>query len=1169
MANPFDQFDQAQAQVQVNPFDQFDTPEVATPSVPQEPVQFGSGLTREDILSNPDYMNVIEQDLMLRQGGEGLISKAARGTKRMLGASSSQMWGGMTPEEKFEMWQEVQRDLAAGQTVSLGNEVALVATLPDEEKLKLQNSYKLFDSMGNIFTTGTWDQTLEGMWDYTQATILDPTTLLGVGVGRAYSKAGSKAATVALREAVDRGVQMSVKTALKAGAKGATRVAAEASAKEAGQAAFRAGTEALAKQAAKKAGIGQIGTEFVSNVGKDILYQNKVLMPTGTKEGYSYGQTALAAIGTVALPAMVYGAKSLGTGVETLAKNLADKYNLTNQFATYKDIASQATKLTKDEITQKVKERLDISSVSDSLKKSFEDFEKYKDTMPSWIKAKEDAKAWLEEGGIDLKATKYTQDFFRRFLVGSVDDEGRQVGDGFVGALEKAGFVYVPRDADDTITNFVADAVQWLDDGFVESLVKKYEASSGVKLGLGYDAKSVSAGLKLQESLSGQYLNIMSLAKRKLGKGASLADLEKYATSVMEGKEVADAAYLAYIQSVWKRNLTAHPATTAVNLIGFTQMSAYGTVADLVHAALSGGVGLTKRGAERQRYFTQAKGSFLGAGRRAVNLLKWDDTIKEAEQLLDLRPDVAKRLMAIISGDSGTRDAREFFNIGTDKWYVNAAENYTKAMQTASGVILQDEMTKLWGFMGNFDQAIMKEYGIPYAQFMKRDDWVVEMATERFSKNVLESALERTQRETGSYTWSEKLGKSPALAAAKEIESLSNSRVFGWVLPFGRWFNTSTAFISDYTGASLFYNTALKYGKVKGTQDINLLEYASKAAAGWGVVAAMYPEAAERVDSGEPWNIRIQADGTREDITNKFPENLASYTAQVLAHAVKDGEVPSELQWAGVETFFTNALRTPGDAVDAFKNSVQEMFDGNLVSGMAGLVATTTGNIVSGITRPLDPVNKAIMIFSDDVSNPDRRQGSKWLNEATRYVDRIFNLPQQEVRQTPTAGPVRVDISKTFSGIATDPKTSLADKMFASIGSESWKEIKWTGDPKVKNRMDEILSNIINSRARQSLEEYPDFFDKDLDSRIRITKQMVEVSKKDAKAIFESGVSEQDAALQALYALNQFSDKRALKWAKEALKVDDLAELVAEPGGAEKLQAVLDYATTYKDRLIK
>lgn len=1166
MANPFDQFDQAQ--VQVNPFDQFDTPEVATPSVPQEPVQFGSGLTREDILSNPDYMNVIEQDLMLRQGGEGLVSKAARGTKRMLGASSSQMWGDMTPEEKFEMWQEVQRDLAAGQTVSLGNEVALVATLPDEEKLKLQNSYKLFDSMGNIFTTGTWDQTLEGMWDYTQATILDPTTLLGVGVGRAYSKAGSKAATVALREAVDRGVQMGLENVAKSGVKGATRVAAEAAAKEAGQAAFRAGTGAIAKQAAKKEGLAQIGTEFVSNVGKDILYQNKVLMPTGTQEEYSYGQTALAAIGTIALPAMIYGAKSFGTGVEIAAEKIAQKYGLTNQFATYKDVASQATKLTKDEITQKVKERLDLGAVTDGLKKSFENFDKYKDTMPSWIKAKEDAKAWLEKGGIDAKATNYRQDFYRRFLLGNEDAQGVLAGDGFYGALEKAGFVYVPRNAEDTETNFIADAIHWMDDSLIEDIIKKYEASAGVKLGLGYDAQSVAAGLKLQESLSGQYLNIISLGKRKYGRGVTLKDLEKNARDTLDGKAKKDPAWLAYIGSLWKRNLTAALSTTGANLIGFAGMTGYNTVADVVHAGLAGAVGLTKKGAKRQEYFIQAKGSLSGAGRRAVNLLKWDDTIKEAEQFLELRPDVAKELMSIISGDGGTRDAREFFNIGNDKWYVNALEKYTTAMQTVHGVILQDEITKLWGFMSNFDQAIMKEYGIPYSKFMEKSDWFVEMATDRFNKKVLMPTMERTQRETGSYTWSDKVSKSPALGIAKLIERVSNHKAAGFVFPFGRWFNTSTAFISDYTPATLFYNTALKIKGDAGSENINLLQDAAKMAVGAGLVALMFNEAKDRVNNGEPWNVRVLPDGTREDITNKFPENMTSWLAQLAAHGWKDGEIPPELWQAGMDTFFTNAFRTSEGALQELKDSFDMLVQMDM-GGFSNIIASAAGNIVSGMTRPLDPVNKAIMIFSDDVSNPDRRQGSKWLNEATRYIDRILAVPRQEVRQMPTTGPARVDIAKTFSGIGTKAKSSLADKMFASIGSDSWKEIKWTGDPKVKNRMDGIISNIINDRARQYLEEYPDFFDKDLDSRIRITKQMVEVSKKDAKAIFESGVSEQDAALQALYALNQFSDKRALKWAKEALKVDDLAELVAEPGGAEKLQAVLDYATTYRDRLIK
>lgn len=1167
MANPFDQFDQVQTPA--NPFDQFDAPEATVPSVPSGPLEFQPDLTKEDILSNPDYMNVIEQDLMLRQGGEGLMSQAARGAKRFLGAASTQMYSDMTPEDKFEMWQELQRDLAAGQTVTLGNEIALVASIPDEEKIKLQNSYKLFESMGNIFTTGTWGETFEGVGDYIQATLVDPTTVLGLGVGRAYSKAGSKAATVALREAVDRGVQMGLENVAKSGVKGAARTTAEAAAREAGQAAFRNGTQAIAKQAAKKEGLAQIGAEFVTNVGKDILYQSKVLMPTGTQEEYSYGQTAIAAIGTIALPAMVYGAKSLGTGAEIAAKKLADKYGLTNQFEAYKDVASQATKLTKDEITQKVKERLDIGSVTDSLKKSFEDFENYKDVMPSWIKAKQNAKDWLTEGGIDAKATNYRQDFFRRFLVGSVDDKGRQVGDGFINALEKAGFVYVPRDANDTITNFVADAVHWMEDSVIEGIVKKYEASAGVKLGLGYDAQSVAAGLKLQESLSGQYLNIMSIAKRKLGKNATLKDLEEFAIKVIDGKDGPDAAYLAYIQSVWKRNLTSHPATTAVNLIGFAGMSAFNTVSDLVHAGLAGAVGVTKKGAARQEYFTQARGSLSGAGRRIVNILKWDDTIKEAEQFLELRPDVAKDLMAVLAGDSGTRDAREFFNVGTDKWYINAAEEYTTAMQTVSGVMLQDEITKLWGFMGNFDQALMKEYGVPYAEFMKRSDWVVEMATDRFNKKVLGPTLERTQRETGSYTWSDKVGKSPALGVAKEIESLSNSRIFGWVIPFGRWFNTSTAFISDYTGASLLYNTAMKYGKVKGSQDVQLLDYAAKAAAGWGAVAVMYPEAMERLNSGEPWNIRVLADGTREDITNKFPENLTSYVAQVVAHVVKDGEVPTDLEWSGVETFFTNALRTPGEAVDAFKNSVQEMFDGNLVSGIGGLIASSAGNTISGATRPLDPINKAIMIFGGDMENPDRRQGSKWLNEATRYVDKIFALPRQETRQLPTTGTSRVDIAKTFSGIATRAKDSLADKMFASIGSEAWREVKWNGDPMVKNRMDEIISNIINTRAREYLAKYPDFFDMDLDSRTRITRQMVDVAKNDAKGVFESGNSDRDKALVALYALNQFSDKRALKWAQETLKVDDLAELVAEPGGAEKLQAVLDYATAYKDRLLK
>jgi ribosomal protein S17E len=1186
MANPFDQFDQRQEeQVSQNFFDQFDQRQEeqvsqnffdqfdgASQEAPVEAAQpsFGKDLTREQIISNPEYMQVIEQDLMLRQGGQDLIGGVARGAKWLAGGASTQMSGDMTPEEKFDMWQKNQRSLAAGQTVTLGNELALVKTISEEDQAKLRDSYKLFDSMGNIFTgEGTWSETLGGLYDYVEATIWDPTTVLSLGVGRAYTAGGAKAAAVALKESVEKGAELVAKEALK---NGATRVAADAAGKAAGQQAFKAGTEAIAKQVAKKQGLALVGTEFVASVGKDVLYQKGVLMPTGTEEEYSYTQTALAGVGALAVPALIYGAKGLATGVEKAAENLSKKYNLTNQFQTYKDVAANATKMSKDEITEAVKKRTDLNSLNSVFKDSFEKFEQFKDQMPSWTKAKQDAQTWLDEGGIELAASKHKEGFFRYFMDDSIDADGKQISKGFYNSLKEAGFVYVPRDADDTFTNFIGDAISWLDDSLVEAAVKSYEKAAGVKLGMGYAAKDVSSSLKLQESLAGQYLNLMSIGSRKLGKNTTLKDLEDYATKVVNGEsDEFDAAYLAYTQSVWKRLLTSHPATTAINLVGFGEMSLRNAMSDVIHAGLNGAVGVGKAvtgKGDAAASFRTAKGSLAGAGRRAVNVLNWDATIKEAESLLELRPDISKNLFTVISGDSGVKDARTFYKVGEDKWYINAAEKYTQGMQKISGVILQDEMTKLWGFMGNFDQAIMREYGVPYSEFMKKSDWVVEMATDRFNKKVLGPAMERTQRETGSYTWSDKQGKSPALKVAKAIETASNSSVFGWVIPFGRWFNTATAFTSDYTGASLIYNSAIKKAKVKGSQDVDLIEYAAKAAVGWGLVAAMYPEARERVDNGDPWNIRVLKDGTREDITDKFPENLTSYTAQVLAHAAKDGEVPKNLAWSGVQTFFTSTFKTSSDAIEAFRETVDEMFEGNLVGGIGGLIGQGIGKIVSGATRPLDPVNKAIMLFGGDMENPDRRQGAKWLNEATRYVDQIFNTPDLEPRQSPTVGTTRVDVVKSFTGIGTKSTNTLADKMFASIGSEAWREVKWQGDPMVKNRMDGILSTLINNRARTILAQYPDFFEKDLDSRIRLVDQMKEVARKDAKAIFESGVSDKDTALVALSKLNQFSDKRALKYAQDALKVDDLAELVSKPGGAEQLQTILDYATAYRDRLI-
>ena len=109
----------------------------------------------------------------------------------------------------------------------------------------------------------------------------------------------------------------------------------------------------------------------------------------------------------------------------------------------------------------------------------------------------------------------------------------------------------------------------------------------------------------------------------------------------------------------------------------------------------------------------------------------------------------------------------------------------------------------------------------------------------------------------------------------------------------------------------------------------------------------------------------------------------------------------------------------------------------------------------------------------------------------------------------------------------------------------------------VKNRMDEILSTVINTVARDRLILHPDFFEKPIDKQQTIVQNMVKESKDITKKLFESGLESKDKGLALLSRLNSFPDKRALERAKEALKLEDLAELLAEDGGVEMLEVLL------------
>ena len=72
----------------------------------------------------------------------------------------------MSDENVFEIWQNYQRSFSAGQTVTVGNEIAYTMNANDDTKVKLGAGYKLFDQMTNAFTgDGSWAEMADATWD--------------------------------------------------------------------------------------------------------------------------------------------------------------------------------------------------------------------------------------------------------------------------------------------------------------------------------------------------------------------------------------------------------------------------------------------------------------------------------------------------------------------------------------------------------------------------------------------------------------------------------------------------------------------------------------------------------------------------------------------------------------------------------------------------------------------------------------------------------------------------------------------------------------------------------------------------------------------------------------------------------------------------------------------
>ena len=1125
-------------------------------------------LIKEDIISDPDLIEVMTSAMEARFKPAGLLKKGYRAATATAGGTIGGLdrdYRSMSPEDLFETYQNYQRSLTALQTVTVANESVYGIAADDMTRAKLGAGYKLFNQMDNAFTgEGTWPEMFDATGDYLRAGLHDPSLLFGIGFGRLLSVGTTKATGLALRTLAQTAYKKLLKAQL---AKGVALPAAK-----------QAARVSLGRRAAATAVIAPAIVDGGITMGADVAYQMQ-LIRTDAQETYSRYQTGFAALGSMVIPSLVLTKEGV--------KALRAKGKLTPDFARYIDLDLTLGKLDPKKAMAHVKAKLNPSmgGIFTAVDANFGTIRG--STRPVdfkvWDDAKQDASGILSQLGGKMGDNELTTQFFRRFFFG----DSSQNLKGYFEVLEDAGFQVHPSMREDAkISGIFGETIKWLDDDVVKRITTQYENTIGRPIGLGKTGEELGKQFIETQSGAGAALNVSSL----LGQlsGGKLTAAEKL--SAMAGKYHKGGDKPKRMQfglSVYKRLLTSHLSTTGANLKGFKQLVTLNNLSDFATSAInfsqSGAYKLIGNTAKSEMYYNRGWGSAAGAVRRGYSVVSPDIEMAYARKYFNLDPKTREALFRDVAGDGGAFDSIKQFNLDPNNKIYKGVDGYTKAMQTLSLARVQDDITKTWAFGNNMNQAIMREYGITPEQFFK-GEWKsgqvskeavhLAMGKERFLTNVAEKALFRTQRETASVNWS-RLGEDVGYgfrSIATGIETITNKSPVGFVIPFGSFLNTTLATAADLTGVN-----AMRIAMMKATgKEIDFVtregsEILGKTIVGYSTIGLatyglsdtdtdMLPHeqrntAAYRVKNGLAYNQQVLNDGSIADVRYDWPNSTIQLSAQILAHATMGefdnltslnfDKVPPDLVTELLSQLGGQAIRDMESLTEQSiyvfaENLAREIQDDDYMGIVDAVIGPFIARAGQGLTRHVEPVNEFYKLFTDQSGAPDLNMAQYEYQGYIKYIDGLVGgVTPAGSEETYSDLPRKLDvfgrtaptkISKQIMFRQSGEPIS-AEMMMNAAGIPSWKSTKFDGPAVVKRKMQSLVNPYFEIAAIKYLNRYPDFFDMEQKKKAQIVADMQKEVQGNVKALFDDG--HMPESLTMLRVLSKPSNK---KKALEAMK---------------------------------
>ena len=1130
----------------------------------RDPVFGEDSLTVDDLVNDRQYLNPIREYMIERKGVDYRDA----------------------PDEKVVDDFVKHMRYFNTNVLSTSGEMRFVSKADEEKKLKAKRAYDIYDNLGNVFVNDGALGAVSGVGDYIMAGAKDPTTYLGLltgglgkfaagsvtftgkkavneivrraakeaalgGAGREAAKqAGLQAGKVAAKRAVARGARSDV--ADRAAARVAKQVAKE-NRRMLARKASREAQDKLFDSAGKKSLIATTAIDGTMAMLQDNMAQ-RTLMQAGSQEKYSVLQT-----GFSSLLGGVAGAAQLGFGKFRGASNLAEDADealtgITNR------IIEEAMPLLPSDQTNKVKN--------------------------TFIQAADEWGRKVERGKLYDQAVMPSE--LINDIVFGVDYKGTEETLGGIAKVMKANGIRMTRKM--TVSDLMTNVVRNFDDDAILEINQALKGA-GFQVGdLTGNQGKVSDLLARKLSQAGATLNVQSQLRKMLdssivaAQDALASTIDNIDAKQEIGKELKRAQRLRYGQSVWKRMLVSSPATTAINVFGFGQFYVGQTMADIFNSGVLGAKGLAQmytNPKEATRTFQQARALTLVQGQKFRNLLDPYTTHREYMKFLarEENKDIKKILFETYAGGVDQSTAARY-GIDPDGKVVKVTEAIADASAQISGVRIQDTFTKSQMFMTEMDKYLRTQKNMTLRQALNDDGAEI-------GEDVIQAAIDGTLKSVYAKDYTQQdqlLGQ-----VAKLVEVASNTPGIGTVIPFGRFMNNvvgsayqwsplaGMSVLRDFTrrtrllGKTVFRDSAdVRTGKGVLNTEATLDEreaFGRFLVGSTGLyLAAEYDKQRQEKNLGV---FEIDAGGgTIVDAKNTFPFSIFLAVGRVANNMVSGKPVPRELTTEALTQLavgqvakdiqFGNDLM---NALDAITNVGQE---GANRGANIDAFFKATGNVVAGVTRPLDFVNKLTGFIAGNDTGKDIRQAdgaNVFTQSATKYVDNIFEsfvdaIGQADVGDKAVTGTeLRVasregevydpnPLARIF-GLRIKPGRTATEKAYTMAEMHDWTASERTKVPAYDRVFNTMIAPIME-RELQRLVEHPEFKKGDLNARRQLLKKRVRNIKTYVRKRMEEGHGGNENARLRMAAKISNVDKEiktdALRMAKEQFGIDGKVE---------------------------